>query len=282
MNLSNFTETPFCRVVARFLILTMLCYGLPVQAAVPIADAGSNQVIEKTELSGGRTMLDGGASFDPDGDPLSFQWFGPFFRLFDLAPQAVVPEGLSTVALQVDDGSATSSADTATVEVVPCFSINTRPKPGKVQLTWSPQADAQRYDIYRSTEAAPVNFVKIGETTSDYSTYLDTPVDNEATYLYQVNAVTVTGTCFSGVDSTHPTTSRRRGLNYAPVIYSTPVARASENIVYGSDINATDPNDDTLTYHLTQSPADMTIDQVNGLIHWIPAVTGTFPVTVQV
>lgn len=131
----DFTNTVFCQVMARILILTITLQGFPVLAAAPVADAGPDQVIDKTETSGGHTVLDGSGSFDPDVDPLSYQWLGTFGALFSSIAPVFVPEGLSTVSLLVDDGTATAGPDTATVEVLPCFTIDARAKPGKVQVT---------------------------------------------------------------------------------------------------------------------------------------------------
>ncbi|MGH8547580.1 MAG: PKD domain-containing protein [Methylococcales bacterium] len=278
----DFTNTVFCRVMARILILTMTLQGFPVLAAPPLPDAGPDQIIDKTETNGGHIILDGSGSFDPDADPLSDQWLGPFGALFGSIAPAFVPEGLSTVSLLVDDGTVTAGPDTATVEVLPCFTIDGRAKPGKVQVTWPPQPSAQQYEIYRSPASAPSNFVKIGQTPSGYSTYLDDPVVNEITWLYQVNAVSATGSCFSSVASTHPTVSRVLGLNYTPVIYSSPITQGYQGIVYNYDVQATDPNRDPLTFNLVNSPSGMTIDPFSGLIHWIPGATGTYRITVEV
>lgn len=137
-------------------------------------------------------------------------------------------------------------------------------------------------EVYRSSESAPSNFVKIGQTTSSYSTFLDQPVANEITWLYQVNAIAATGSCFSGVASTHPTTSRVLGANYGPVIYSAPITQGYQGIVYNYDVRATDPNANPLKFRLTNGPSGMTIDPFSGLIHWIPGSTGTYRVTLEV
>jgi len=59
-------------------------------------------------------------------------------------------------------------------------------------------------------------------------------------------------------------------FNISPVIESDPVTTAKEGAVYTYDVEATDPNEDTLTYSLTTSPTGMTINSTTGVISWTP------------
>ena len=59
-------------------------------------------------------------------------------------------------------------------------------------------------------------------------------------------------------------------FNSSPVIESEPITTAKEGVVYTYDVEATDPNGDTLTYSLTTSPTGMTINSTNGVISWTP------------
>ena len=59
-------------------------------------------------------------------------------------------------------------------------------------------------------------------------------------------------------------------FNSSPVIESDPVTTAKEGAVYTYDVEATDPNEDTLTYSLTTSPTGMTINSTTGVITWTP------------
>ena len=70
--------------------------------------------------------------------------------------------------------------------------------------------------------------------------------------------------------------------NQAPTISSTPITSATVNQAYAYNVDATDPDGDTLTYFLTISPAGMTINSTTGLINWIPTATGYYDVTVEV
>ena len=71
-------------------------------------------------------------------------------------------------------------------------------------------------------------------------------------------------------------------VNQAPVIASTPVTSAIKGQLYSYDVNATDPDGDTLTYSLTTKPSGMTINSSTGLISWTPTSNGIFNVTVKV
>ena len=81
----------------------------------PVADAGPNQIIEE----GSPLILDGSASFDPDGDALTYSWT---LDDIELGNQMVVEvEGLEAgtyeAVLRVSDGIS-SDSDTARVSVV--------------------------------------------------------------------------------------------------------------------------------------------------------------------
>ncbi|MDP2944944.1 MAG: putative Ig domain-containing protein, partial [Atribacterota bacterium] len=59
-------------------------------------------------------------------------------------------------------------------------------------------------------------------------------------------------------------------FNSSPVIESTPITTAKEGVAYTYDVEATDPNGDTLTYSLTTGPDGMTINSNTGVINWTP------------
>lgn len=59
-----------------------------------------------------------------------------------------------------------------------------------------------------------------------------------------------------------------------PEITSTPIYVGRTGESYGYDVEAIDPDNDTLTYSLVESPSGMTIDSVTGLISWTAEATG--------
>jgi RHS repeat-associated protein/uncharacterized repeat protein (TIGR01451 family) len=72
--------------------------------------------------------------------------------------------------------------------------------------------------------------------------------------------------------------------NRLPTIQTSAPTSATVGTAYSYDVNATDPDQDTLTYSLPEAPAGMTIDGASGLIAWTPATNqvGTHPVRVKV
>ena len=304
-------ESSFCRLMAKVLVFLMVIQGWPLgelskwyqwepdkyvqffnhvvdylspaeaQAAAPVADTGGDRSLQKNQPLGRSVALDGSGFHDPDGDPLTYDWYGPFATTSGSSSSVHIHEGAYTVSLIVDDGTSRSEVDTAAITITSCFNLAARAKSGKVQLTWTHQDGTERYDVYRADESDPFNFVKIGETTSTYSTYLDDTVLNESTYLYVVGAYAQNTWCYSDVISSYPTASRSRA-NYAPVIYSSPITHGTTSIIYNYDVNATDPNGSILSYSLLTSPSGMSIDSWTGLITWTPEAPGLYDVTVEV
>ncbi len=70
--------------------------------------------------------------------------------------------------------------------------------------------------------------------------------------------------------------------NEAPIITSTPITTATVGVLYTYNVNATDPDGDTLAYSLVVKPSGMTINSATGLIKWTPTAKGDYPVTVKV
>ena len=70
--------------------------------------------------------------------------------------------------------------------------------------------------------------------------------------------------------------------NHALVINSSPVTSSLVGVLYTYDVEATDADGDTLTYSLTSSPVEMTINTSTGVINWTPSTTGSFNVDLEV
>lgn len=59
--------------------------------------------------------------------------------------------------------------------------------------------------------------------------------------------------------------------NQAPIITSDPVETAKVGVDYTYDVDATDPDGDSLTYSLIINPTNMLINQFTGVISWKPS-----------
>ncbi len=70
--------------------------------------------------------------------------------------------------------------------------------------------------------------------------------------------------------------------NLPPSITSTPVTSVDVNSNYSYDVDATDPENDVLTYALTTSPIGMAIDSATGVITWLPDAAGDYSIDVSV
>lgn len=81
----------------------------------PVADAGPDQVVERTITAGAEVTLNGSGSYDPDGDPLTYGWtWAGGFGWGGVTPTVTMPMGTTTVTLEVSDGAL---SDTDTVDI---------------------------------------------------------------------------------------------------------------------------------------------------------------------
>ena len=87
-----------------------------------MADAGPDQKAERISSSGTAVTLDGSGSTDPDEDPLTYTWTGPFSEgggtVTGVNPTVTLPLGTHTIGLVVDDGTETDTDDVGVSIVV--------------------------------------------------------------------------------------------------------------------------------------------------------------------
>jgi len=84
----------------------------------PVADAGADRTVNADAGCRAIVALDGSVSADPDGDPLTFTWTGPFGTVSGPTASVSLPAGTHVITLTVEDGRGGSSSDTLVVTVV--------------------------------------------------------------------------------------------------------------------------------------------------------------------
>jgi len=96
----------------------------------PVADAGTNQIVEQAGPAGSNVTLNGSGSSDPDNDALTYSWTGVFGTASGATPSVLIPAGTHTVTLVVNDGSVDSAPATMSVTVQdtikPVITVNDR------------------------------------------------------------------------------------------------------------------------------------------------------------
>ncbi|MGH9797675.1 MAG: hypothetical protein ACRD5D_05910, partial [Candidatus Polarisedimenticolia bacterium] len=85
----------------------------------PVADAGIDAALPCSGGAGADVLLDGAASFDREGDPITFHWSGPSGAASGMAPVVRLPLGTSLVSLVVNDGGSDSEPDDVEIRVLP-------------------------------------------------------------------------------------------------------------------------------------------------------------------
>ena len=98
----------------------------------PVANAGSNQTVSATNGCLATVTLDGTASSDPDGDPLTYTWKGSFGTATGSKPTVPLSVGTNNITLTVNDGrGGTASASVAVTvrDTTPPVTVATWPAP---------------------------------------------------------------------------------------------------------------------------------------------------------
>ncbi len=84
----------------------------------PIADAGPDQTVECSGEGSAQVTLDGSGSSDPDGDELQYTWtLGGNEIATGATPTVMLPLGVHTITLTVDDGNGGTDSDDVVVTV---------------------------------------------------------------------------------------------------------------------------------------------------------------------
>lgn len=84
----------------------------------PTADAGPDQTISVGENCQGLVALDGTASSDPNNNPLTYTWTGPFGTISGPTPNVSLQIGIHNVTLDVNNGNCGNASDNVVITVV--------------------------------------------------------------------------------------------------------------------------------------------------------------------
>ncbi len=107
-----------------------------------------------------------------------------------------------------------------------------------------------------------------------------------ARFIPRLNGFGETQAAFTVTDLTGLTASRTIAIHLAnvadpPTITSAPITTATANNAYSYTVVAIDPDEDTITYSLTEHPPGMIINPNSGVVSWTPQSTGQYGVTVR-
>jgi YVTN family beta-propeller protein len=171
----------------------------------PMADAGPDQTVEATGPDGAPVTLDGTASSDPNGDPLTYEWTGPFGSVSGPNPTITLELGTHPITLTVIDPARAADSDEVEITVVdttppstPSSLTLTVVSSSQINLSWNPSSDLveiDRYEIERCQGTGCSNFTQIAATVG--TDYPDMGLAEGTTYRYRVRAVDTEGN-FSG------------------------------------------------------------------------------------
>ena len=257
--------------------------------SIPVANAGNAQ----TGKVGDTLVLDGSASSDVDGNPLTYHWTLTAKPQNSAAtlnnPDTISPSltldkpGSYTAQLIVNDGQADSLPATVMLSTVNSKPVANAGPAQSIRLT-NP-ATSVLLDGNGSFDADnnPLSFrwALISKPTGSQSVLLDplaastwfTP-DFVGDYIAQL--IVNDGHVDSDPNTTQITVAA------SPKITSTPVTIGTEGQAYSYQVTATDADGNTLGYSLTTVPSGMKINASSGLIQWtMPTSGGPFAVTVN-
>ena len=86
--------------------------------SLPLVNPGKNRRVKPTGPGWAKVTLDGSGSSDPDDDPLTYSWSGPFENFAGKSRENVtIPLGLHEITLTVEDSNGGVSSDIVTINV---------------------------------------------------------------------------------------------------------------------------------------------------------------------
>ncbi|NWG04500.1 MAG: putative Ig domain-containing protein [Syntrophaceae bacterium] len=237
----------------------------------PNANAGPDQTVKATSSAGASVTLNGSGSWDPDGDPLTFNWSGPFGTATGMNPTVILPTGNNTITLTVTDTLGATGTDTVVVTVVPNNSPVLDPIGNKqvnegqlLQFTITasdPDGDALTYEASNLPTGATFD--------GTARTFQWTPgYDQAGSYQNVLFRVTDSGT--PPLSASEAITITVGNVNRPPVLDPIGNKQVNEGQLLQFTITASDPDGDALTYEASNLPTGAIFDPVSQKFSWIP------------
>jgi len=269
-------------------------FGFSARATVTIAvTAGANAApqITSTPVTGATVgaayAYDVNAS-DANGDTLAYSLTqAPSGMTINAASgliawtPATAQVGGQAVAVRVSDPGGLTATQSFTITVA---AANAAPQITSTPLTAATVGVAYAYDVNATDPNGDALTYSLTQAPAGMAINASTGMIGWVPAAAGAQAVTVRVADPAGLAATQSFTITVAAANAAPQITSTALTTAAVGAAYVYDVNATDPNGDTLTYALTQAPSGMTIQSTTGLVAWTPtaAQAGTQSVTVRV
>jgi RHS repeat-associated protein len=275
--------------------------------SAPIASPGAPFLAKRGET----VTLDGSASFDVDGDPLSYTWTlenQPFRSRSQLVgadtPQPTLSldrTGDYIISLKVNDGGLLSQSRLTSVKALKRvingqFPISKAGPDQAVEPPGQPVSLDGRSSTDLDGDLISYRWAMIYKPDGSQAQLADplagltqfTP-DRPGTYIAQLmtlNSPLVIDNetnNFEEPDTVEIKVTVPTVPNHSPQFTSTPPTTATVGQPYSYQLAATDSDNDPLTYSLLVGGTDMLInDPTPGLISWTPTVPGNQPVSVKV
>ncbi|MFC2035441.1 hypothetical protein ACFLUJ_04870 [Chloroflexota bacterium] len=139
----------------------------------PVANAGSDQIVEQETHLGAEIILNGINSSDSDDDPLFFLWSANGITFDDSTsstPSAIFPSGTTTVTLVVNDGTVDSEPDYVDITVedttAPVISLVVTP-----DILWPPNHKMVKVSTVSATDTCDTNPTVAISVTHNESTH---------------------------------------------------------------------------------------------------------------
>jgi len=233
----------------------------------PVANAGTDSDVYLSSGCNATVNLNGSASTDPDGDPISFKWTGPFSdTLTGATPSVNLPTGQFTIALKVTDNSGLFDLDTVLITVrdttSPVFSFI--PADTVILIRANDSTSLVSTDSARARDNCTVN--SISAIRSD-------KLPLGSVFKAGLTTITWVATDLSGNSDTaiqNITINRNR----LPVITVPADTALSEGETLKLTVSISDPDNQKIKISLLNAPAWLSIDSISVNVYTITLSPG--------